>query len=157
MQTQKSTRSHHSRKQFSLCQNVSRRQKSYCVINLLLVCAPCSSEGGPSLLQSICRCVPLLTLHVAFLSLDDIFSKKCGKLNRCCCALIAPLSLECLKDVQCDSLRLVCFQQEVLTNPSAGYYTTRNVFGEAGDFITSPEISQLFGEVSCFLFFDTYD
>ena len=37
--------------------------------------------------------------------------------------------------------------QEVLTNPTAGYYTQRNVFGSAGDFITSPEVSQLFGEV----------
>ena len=39
------------------------------------------------------------------------------------------------------------FTQEVLTNPSAGYYAHRAVFGEAGDFTTSPEISQLFGEV----------
>ncbi|CAL8464273.1 g3808 [Coccomyxa elongata] len=39
------------------------------------------------------------------------------------------------------------YMSEVLTNPSAGYYTTRNVFGRAGDFITSPEISQLFGEM----------
>lgn len=37
--------------------------------------------------------------------------------------------------------------QEVLTNPTAGYYTQRAVFGTAGDFITSPEVSQLFGEV----------
>lgn len=37
---------------------------------------------------------------------------------------------------------------EVLANPSAGYYTNREeVFGTAGDFITSPEISQMFGEM----------
>jgi len=36
---------------------------------------------------------------------------------------------------------------EVLTNASAGYYTRRDVFGTAGDFTTSPEISQMYGEM----------
>ncbi|CAD7024057.1 class I SAM-dependent methyltransferase [Pseudorhizobium endolithicum] len=34
-----------------------------------------------------------------------------------------------------------------LSDPEQGYYRTREPFGTAGDFITAPEISQLFGEM----------
>ncbi|KAJ0043256.1 hypothetical protein Pint_19308 [Pistacia integerrima] len=37
--------------------------------------------------------------------------------------------------------------EEVLTNPKAGFYINGDVFGAEGDFITSPEVSQMFGEM----------
>ncbi|PCD77036.1 class I SAM-dependent methyltransferase [Pseudothioclava arenosa] len=44
-------------------------------------------------------------------------------------------------------MRLDHFMAECLLHPEHGYYATRDPFGAAGDFITAPEISQMFGEM----------
>ena len=42
---------------------------------------------------------------------------------------------------------LESYMAACLLHPAHGYYATRDPFGRAGDFITAPEISQMFGEM----------
>ena len=44
-------------------------------------------------------------------------------------------------------MSLAEFMGECLMHPAHGYYATRDPFGQAGDFTTAPEISQMFGEM----------
>ena len=45
------------------------------------------------------------------------------------------------------TITLADFMADCLLHPEHGYYSTRDPFGAAGDFITAPDISQMFGEL----------
>jgi NADH dehydrogenase [ubiquinone] 1 alpha subcomplex assembly factor 7 len=48
---------------------------------------------------------------------------------------------------QAGPLSLADYMAEALTHPTLGYYRRGDPLGAAGDFITAPEISQMFGEM----------
>ncbi len=44
-------------------------------------------------------------------------------------------------------MTLADYMAECLMHPKYGYYQNERIFGKGGDFITAPEISQMFGEI----------
>jgi NADH dehydrogenase [ubiquinone] 1 alpha subcomplex assembly factor 7 len=60
----------------------------------------------------------------------------------------APLEAEIRRRIEAaGSLSVEQYMALCLTHPEHGYYVTRAPIGSGGDFITAPEISQMFGEM----------
>ena len=61
---------------------------------------------------------------------------------------MTPLEAEIRRIIAVDGpISVAAFMRLCLGHPVHGYYTTRDPFGRGGDFITAPDISQMFGEL----------
>lgn len=61
---------------------------------------------------------------------------------------MTPLEALLIRQIRAQGpITLADYMAQCLLHPQHGYYTTRPPFGQQGDFITAPEISQMFGEM----------
>ena len=59
-----------------------------------------------------------------------------------------PLALKLKERIRkCGEIALADFVSDCLWDETHGYYATKTVLGRTGDFVTAPEISQVFGEL----------
>ncbi|TPX34809.1 hypothetical protein SmJEL517_g02648 [Synchytrium microbalum] len=70
---------------------------------------------------------------------------------------ISPLTKHLIDTIKISGpMSVAQYMRQALTHPSGGYYMRGDVFGTDGDFTTSPEISQMFGEIMAIWFITQY-